>query len=101
MALITAEDLLDENHIDQSDLEITTMQSLISDASALIRGSISNSVTDEQILKQCSEQYNRAISALATRMYYSRDLSEGYGLGIQIMINQIRASMWEVLNGSD
>lgn len=101
MALITAQELLDENHIDQSGLEITTMQSLISDASALVRGSISDSITDEQILKQCPEQYNRVISALATRMYYSRDLTEGYGMGIQIMINQIRARMWEVLNGSD
>lgn len=47
------------------------------------------------------DQYNRAVSALATRLYFSRDLSDGYGMGIQIMINQIRARMWEVLNGSD
>lgn len=101
MALITAQELLDENHIDSNDDEIATMNRFISDASALIRGSISDSVTDEEILAACPSQYNRAVSALATRIYFSRDLSEGYGLGIQIMINQIRAKMWEVLNGSD
>lgn len=101
MALITAQELLDENHIDSNDDEIATMNRLISDASALIRGSISDSVTDEQIMNNLPDQYNRAVSALATRLYFSRDLSEGYGMGIQIMINQIRARMWEVLNGSD
>lgn len=99
MALITAEELLDENHIDSSDEELKTMTTLISDASALIRGSISDSVTDEQVLEVCQNQYNRAVSALATRFYYNRDLSEGYGMGIQIMINQVRARMWEKLNG--
>lgn len=100
MALITAQELLDENHIDSNDDEIATMNRLISDASALIRGSISDSVTDEQIMDNLPDQYNRAVSALATRIYFNRDLSEGYGMGIQIMINQIRARMWEVLNGT-
>lgn len=100
MALITAQELLDENHIDSNYDEIATMNRLISDASALIRGSISDSVTDEKILAVCPSQYNRVVSALATRLYFSRDLSEGYGMGIQIMINQIRARMWEVLNGT-
>ncbi|MCJ1993798.1 hypothetical protein GYN24_04295 [Lactococcus piscium] len=101
MALITAKELLSENHIDESDEEIDTMSSLISSASALIRGSISDVLTDEHVLNVMPDQYNRTISALATRFYYNRDLSEGYGLGIQIMINQIRARMLEVVNGKD
>lgn len=101
MALITANELLSENHIDESSEEIETMSSLIASASALIRGSISDTITDDKILSVMPDQYNRTISALATRFYYNRDLSDGYGLGIQIMINQIRARMIEVINGEN
>lgn len=56
MALITAQELLDENHIDSNYDEIATMNRLIHDASALIRGSISDSVTDEQIMDNLPDQ---------------------------------------------
>ena len=61
MALITAQELLDENHIDSNYDEIATMNRLIHDASALIRGSISDSVTDEQIMDNLPDQYNSSV----------------------------------------
>lgn len=91
MELITAEQLCDELHIDQSEEELATIGRLLGDSSALIRGSISNYVTDEQILALSGDVYNRLISALVTRMYYDRELINGYGIGIQIMLNQVRA----------
>lgn len=91
MELVTAEQVCDELHIDQSEEELATIGRLLVDSSALIRGSISNDVTDEQIFALSGDVYNRLILALVTRMYYDRELSNGYGMGIQIMLNQVRA----------
>lgn len=91
MTLITATEMLDELHIDQSDEEQKVVQRLITDASVLIRGSISDDVTGDQILEIAGDVYNRLIISLVTRMYYDRELSNGYGMGIQIMLNQLRA----------
>ena len=91
MELVTAEQVCDELHIDQSEEELATIGRLLVDSSALIRGSISNDVTDEQIFALSGGAYNRLILALVTRMYYDRELSNGYGMGIQIMLNQVRA----------
>lgn len=91
MELVTAEKLLDELHIDGSPEEIATMGSLISDASALIRGSIADDATEEELLAVSGNVFNRLVSSLASKMYYERDLSSGYGAGIQIMLNQLRA----------
>lgn len=91
MELVTAEQICDELHIDQSEEEKATIERLLADSSALIRGSISNDVTDEQIFALSGDVYNRLILALVTRMYYDRELSNGYGMGIQIMLNQVRA----------
>ena len=91
MELVTAEQVCDELHIDQSEEELATIGRLLVDSSALIRGSISNDVTDEQIFELSCDVYNRLVVALVTRMYYDRELSNGYGMGIQIMLNQVRA----------
>lgn len=91
MELVTAEQVCDELHIDQSEEEVATIERLLADSSALIRGSISNDVTNEQIFALSGDVYNRLILALVTRMYYDRELSNGYGMGIQIMLNQVRA----------
>lgn len=91
MELVTAEQLLDELHIDASEAETTTMNRLIVDASALVRESISNDVTDESLLALSGGVYNRLVSSLATKMYYDRDLSNGYGVGIRSMLIQLRS----------
>ena len=91
MELVTAEQVCDELHIDQSEEELATIGRLLVDSSALIRGSISSDVTDELIFALGGGAYNRLILALVTRMYYDRELSNGYGMGIQIMLNQVRA----------
>ena len=91
MELVTEEQVCDELHIDQSEEELATIGRLLVDSSALIRGSISNDVTDEQIFALSGDVYNRLILALVTRRYYDRELSNGYGMGIQIMLNQVRA----------
>lgn len=91
MELVTAEQLLDELHIDASESEIDTMKRLIIDSSALIRESITNEVTDQELLALSGDVYNRLVSSLATKMYYDRDLVNGYGVGIRSMLVQMRS----------
>ncbi|WP_257193058.1 hypothetical protein [Weissella cibaria] len=50
MERITAAQLLDELHIDPSDEETETVDRLIDDASAIIRGSISDEVEEDELL---------------------------------------------------
>lgn len=91
MELITAEQVCDELHIDQSEEELATIGRLLVDSSALIRGSIADDATEEELLAVSGNVFNRLVSSLASKMYYERDLSSGYGAGIQIMLNQLRA----------
>ncbi|GAK30215.1 hypothetical protein WOSG25_020100 [Weissella oryzae SG25] len=96
--LLNAKMLLDELHVDESPEELATIKSLINDASVIIRGSIRDNLSEEDVLKTAGNLFNRLISALATQMYYDRTLSTGYSAGVQIMLNQLRA---KVLGGQD
>lgn len=89
MALITPEELSDELHIDQTAQEVTTLSTLISDASALIRGSIDNNVTEEQLLAVAPNQFNRLVASLAQSLYYDRSLSNGFSHGQMILLQQL------------
>ena len=62
MALITAEQLADELHIDQSPEELATLGTLIKDASAIIRGSIDSQLAEQVALELASEQFNRLVA---------------------------------------
>ncbi|TYC50759.1 hypothetical protein ESZ50_01570 [Weissella muntiaci] len=96
--VLTAKTLMDELHVDESPEELATIQSLINDASVIIRGSIRDDLSEEDVLKTAGDLFNRLISALATQMYYDRTLTTGYSAGVQIMLNQLRA---KVLGGQD
>ena len=99
MERITAAQLLDELHIDPSDEETETVDRLIDDASAIIRGSISDEVEEDELLSLSGNVFNRLIQTLATKLYCDRELSDGYGAGIQIMLNQLRAKYQGVKHG--
>lgn len=89
MALITAQQLADELHIDQSPEELATLSTLISDASALIRGSISHDLTEEAVIAVASEQFNRLVGSVATSLYYDRALTNGFSHGQMIILLQL------------
>lgn len=89
MALITPEELADELHIDQTAQEVNTLSTLISDASALIRGSIDNKITEEDLLDVAPNQFNRLVASLAQSLYYDRTLSSGFSHGQMILLQQL------------
>lgn len=87
--LITNTDLADELHIDQTEEELNVLKTLINDASALIRGSIDNSVTETDLLAVAPEQFNRLVGSIATSLYYDRALTNGFSHGQMIILLQI------------
>lgn len=89
MALITAEQLADELHIDSSPTELATLSTLIKDASALIRGSISHDLTEEAVITVASEQFNRLVGSVATSLYYDRALIDGFSHGQMLILQQL------------
>lgn len=89
MALITAEQLADELHIDPSPIELATLGTLIKDASAIIRGSISHDLTEEAVITVASEQFNRLVGSVASSLYYDRALTDGFSHGQMIILQQL------------
>lgn len=87
--LITNTDLADELHIDQTDEELNVLDTLIKDASALIRGSIGNDVKEADLLAVVPEQFNRLVGSIATSLYYDRALTNGFSHGQMIILLQI------------
>ena len=89
MALITAEQLADELHIDQSPEELATLGTLIKDASAIIRGSIDSQLAEQVALELASEQFNRLVGSVASSLYYDRALTNGFSHGQMIILQQL------------
>lgn len=93
MAIITPQELQDELNIDDDENELKTLTSLISGATAMIKASIKMKITDDDILAVDAELYNRLIKTLATSMYYDRELSNGYSIGVRIMLTNLRSEI--------
>jgi len=93
MELITAEELADELHIDQTPTELTTLGHLIRDASTIIRGSIKNGLTEQEILSVTPETFNRLVSSVASSLYYDRELSNGFSHGQMLILQQITGNI--------
>lgn len=88
-SLLTAERLADELHIDPSPIELATLSVLISDASAIIRGSIDSQLTEQVALELASEQFNRLVGSVASSLYYDRALTDGFSHGQMIILQQL------------
>ncbi|MCT2911817.1 head-tail connector protein [Weissella confusa] len=87
--LITASELSDELHIDQTPEELATLGTLIQDASAIVRGSISPDLTEADALTKAPEQFNRLVGSVATSLYYDRALTNGFSHGQMIILQQL------------
>lgn len=99
-ALITAEELADELHIDQTPEDLKTLTSLIGDATLWVLKSISSSATVEEVL-QVAPQFSRLVTSVAGSMYYDRNLSQGLSHGQMILLQQVTGIVdWEVFNGN-
>lgn len=100
MALISAQDLADELHIDSSPVELATLSTLISDASALIRGSISHDLTEEAVIAVAPEQFNRLVGSVASSLYYDRALTSGFSHGQMLILQQLTGIVKGGANGN-
>lgn len=87
--LITASELADELHIDQTPEERTVLGALIKDASSIVRGSISPDLTEADALVKAPEQFNRLVGSLAQSLYYDRALTNGFSHGQMIILQQL------------
>lgn len=89
MAILSPQELADELHIDSSPTELATLGTLIKDASAIIRGSISHDLTEEAVITVASEQFNRLVGSVASSLYYDRALTDGFSHGQMIILQQL------------
>ena len=88
---VKAEDLLDELHIDQTDVELKVMQGLIDQSQELVMSSVDHS----QLLPayQAQPLFDPAVKAIATQLYYDRDLSTGLSKGAMMLLSHLSGRM--------
>lgn len=86
---VEATKLASSLHIDPTDSELAVLKSLISTAQALVKSSVSTIMSDDEYAKQ--PLYDAAVSALATALYYDRELSNGMPKAVKIMITHLQA----------
>lgn len=86
---VEATKLASSLHIDPTDSELAVLTSLISTAQALVKSSVSTIMSDDEYAKQ--PLYDGAVSALATALYYDRELSNGMPKAVKIMITHLQA----------
>ena len=81
--------LMDELHIDQSDVETATIQALIDDAKEIVANSVSSTMRVANMESKYSSLFDRAVKTLATQMYYDRELANGTSKGFQMTIDHL------------
>uniref|UniRef100_UPI00403F2342 head-tail connector protein n=1 Tax=Lentilactobacillus hilgardii TaxID=1588 RepID=UPI00403F2342 len=86
-------ELMDELHIDQNPIELTTITNLINEATEIVNHSVNSSETQYQT----SPIYDLAIKTLATQLYYDRGLSKGMSAGLLMMLDHLQG----MISGSD
>lgn len=103
--MITAQEIMTELHVDETPEEVIVFESLIKQASAIIRGSISFSsfLTDERLMEIDGDVYTRLVTTLVDTIYRDRSMEKGYSKGVQIQLGQLKNKvMFEIggeLNG--
>lgn len=85
--MVTATELMDELHVDQSPAEIATVQALITEAQTIIDQATDSTGTDSSYQK--SPIYDRAVKTLVTQLYYDRSLTDGFSKGLIMMLDYL------------
>lgn len=86
---VTAQGVMNELHIDSSDIEMATIDGLIAQSTAIVNGSIDYedypAIVNDLI-------YDRAVITLTTAMYYDRTLADGMSKGLLLMLDHLQAN---------
>lgn len=86
---VDAKELMSELNIDDSPDEQATLSSLITDATDMVKSSVNYTLSDEEYAKY--PLFNRSVKALASAMYYDRELSTGMPKSVEFMITHLQA----------
>lgn len=78
-------------HIDPTDSELAVLTSLIGTAQALVKSSVSTTMSDDEYAQQ--PLYDSCVTALATALYYDRTLSSGIPKAVTIMITHLQGAV--------
>lgn len=93
--VVNSDDLLEELNLDSTAENKTVMAALIQSSQELIIDAVNGNLSASKL---ASDQiYIRAVKALATTLYFDRTLSQGYPLGVQMMITHLkgRYAKWQ------
>ena len=88
---VTASQLMASLNIDESESESSTVDTLINQASDLVKSSVNYNLTDDEYAKY--PLFDAAVSSLATALYYDRSLNGGMPHAVTIMITHLQARL--------
>lgn len=86
--VVSTEEMMDELNLDQTPENNAVVGGLIKDCSEIVMDSFTSNLSASI---KADPIYIRAVKALTTSMYYDRSLSEGVPLGVNIMIDHLKA----------
>ncbi|WP_353990082.1 head-tail connector protein [Pediococcus argentinicus] len=88
---VTADEIMDELHIDSSDVEQRTINNLITDAQELVTNSVSSTLTNSDMESNFNPTYDRCVKTLVCQLYYDRSLDAGLSRGYQMMRSHLES----------
>ncbi|WP_404975670.1 head-tail connector protein [Weissella paramesenteroides] len=88
---VKATELMNDLHIDESDSETNSINSLIAQATNLVKSSVNYGLSDEDYAKY--PLFDAAVKALTTALYYDRTLANGMPHAVTIMITHLQARL--------
>ncbi|MDF8366176.1 phage gp6-like head-tail connector protein [Weissella paramesenteroides] len=88
---VKATELMNDLHIDESDSETNSINSLITQATDLVKSSVNYGLSDEDYAKY--PLFDAAVKELTTALYYDRTLANGMPHAVTIMITHLQARL--------
>ncbi|MDI6496856.1 phage gp6-like head-tail connector protein [Leuconostoc lactis] len=89
MALVTAQNLLDELHLDKS--ELSTIQNLINFAQDYITSTTAKNATVADVVAKTNENiFNQTVRSIVSSLYFGQAEQSGFGIQSMVLLNSIR-----------
>lgn len=88
---VTAEELMKELNIDVTDSNTATFEALIEQAKGLVMTGVDSELEEADFLK--SPNYNGAVRAVATQLFYDRTLEAGLSKGVLMFLNKVKGDV--------
>lgn len=89
MAIVTAEIIINELHLDES--EKTQIESLITFAQDYIVSTTDRNVTLEEVVAKTNENiFNQTIRSIVSSLYFGNVEQSGFGIQSMVLLNSIR-----------